>query len=137
MPSDKEIYEFTLLLRHFQLYKPEELYKVICPFHNDKNASMQISIPKVFYYCYGCGAKGSSLELFKAFYEQTNNTKITELQAALKLTKLLRYCTSRMVKAIPYVRTIVAIAILVYIIQILLLLLILFQIFFLLKTSIK
>ena len=50
MPSDKEIYEFTLLLRHFQLYKPEELYKVICPFHNDKNASMQISIPKAFYY---------------------------------------------------------------------------------------
>ena len=101
MPSDKEIYEFTLLLRHFQLYKPEELYKVICPFHNDKNASMQISIPKAFYYCYGCGAKGSSLELFKAFYEQTNNTKITELQAALKLTKLLKVLYKQDGKSYP------------------------------------
>ena len=46
MPNAKEIETFALLLRHFGLYKPEELYKVVCPFHDDKNASMQISIPK-------------------------------------------------------------------------------------------
>lgn len=89
MPSDKEITIFTLLLRHFGLYKPEELYKVICPFHEDKNASMQISIPKAFFYCYGCNANGSSTELFKLFAKK-NGEELTDLQANMQIQKLLR-----------------------------------------------
>lgn len=89
MPSDKEIATFVLLLRHFQLYKPEELYKVVCPFHNDKNASMQISIPKAFFYCYGCGASGSSIELYKHF-AKLEDKSLTDLQARMQISKLLR-----------------------------------------------
>lgn len=89
MPSDKEITTFALLLRHFQLYKPEELYKVICPFHDDKNASMQISIPKAFFYCYGCGASGSSIELYKHF-AKLEGKSFTDLQARMQISKLLR-----------------------------------------------
>ena len=89
MPNAKEIETFALLLRHFGLYKPEELYKVVCPFHDDKNASMQISIPKAFYYCYGCGASGSSLELFKSFWNLKHEKHLTDLQARLKIQSLL------------------------------------------------
>ena len=89
MPNAKEIETFALLLRHFGLYKPEELYKVVCPFHDDKNASMQISIPKAFYYCYGCGASGSSLELFKGFWKLKHNKTLTDLEARLKMQALL------------------------------------------------
>ena len=89
MPNAKEIETFALLLRHFGLYKPEELYKVVCPFHDDKNASMQISIPKAFYYCYGCGASGSSLELFKGFWKLKHNKTLTDLEARLKIQALL------------------------------------------------
>ena len=89
MPSDKEIATFALLLRHFQLYKPEELYKVVCPFHDDKNASMQISIPKAFFYCYGCGACGSSIELYKHF-AKLEGKSLTDLQARMQISKLLR-----------------------------------------------
>ena len=93
MPSDKEIYTFTLLLRHFQLYQPESLYKVVCPFHSDVNASMQINIPQAFFYCYGCGIHGSSTELYQAFYKKQHNKSITTLQAKMAIAKLLAEST--------------------------------------------
>ncbi len=90
MPSDKEIAVFTLLLRYFGLYQPEALYKVVCPFHGDVNASMQISIPKAFFYCYGCNASGSSTELYQAFYKKQHNKEISALQAKLNIQKIVK-----------------------------------------------
>ncbi len=70
MPTPHEVSVFISLLKHFGIFQPEPLYKIICPFHADKNASLQINIEKAFFYCYAeCGAKGSSLELFKNFYK--------------------------------------------------------------------
>lgn len=56
---------FDLVLTKLNLFSPEPLYKVICPFHQDVNASMQINRETKFWYCYGCHAKGSTLELIK------------------------------------------------------------------------
>lgn len=75
-PSQKKVEEFVGLLKYYGLYQPEELYKVVCPFHNDKNASLQISIPKAFFFCYAeCGAKGSTLELYKCYYKLQHPNK--------------------------------------------------------------
>lgn len=75
---------FILLLRHFSdlgLWQPEaelgQNYKVICPFHADRNASLQINPSRDFFYCYAdCGAKGSSLELYKACYKVLHPDKV-------------------------------------------------------------
>lgn len=54
---------FDSLLRRYGLFQPEPLYKVVCPFHGDRNPSLQINRETCFFYCYGCGASGSSYEL--------------------------------------------------------------------------
>lgn len=56
---------FDLLLTKLNIFSPEPLYKVVCPFHQDVNASLQINRDTMFWYCYGCQAKGSTLELVK------------------------------------------------------------------------
>lgn len=73
LPEDV-ISTFTALLQHYGLFHPGQdptaPYKVLCPFHGDKNASLGINIPQAYFYCYaGCGAQGSSLELYKEFWK--------------------------------------------------------------------
>lgn len=90
--SQKKVNEFVALLKHYGLYEPEELYKVVCPFHDDKNASMQISIPKAFFYCYAeCGAKGSTLELYQNYYKlkHPNKELPSELQCWVDIKRIL------------------------------------------------
>lgn len=96
--QDKKVNQFISVLKATGLYQPEELYKVICPFHEDANPSMQINIPEAFFYCYGCGAKGSSLELYE-LYKQKENKKNTKhkntLKNMLEIAKLEKSKSSR------------------------------------------
>lgn len=83
---------FVALLQHYGLYQPEELYKVVCPFHQDRNASLQINIPKAFFYCYAeCGAKGSTLELYKCFWKLEHPNEPTPND--IKCWKAISYIT--------------------------------------------
>lgn len=75
---------FIFLLKRYEMFYPEELYKVVCIFHPDKNASLQINIPQKFYYCYGCGAKGGSKELYQFMVNNKKDIVITkEIQKVL------------------------------------------------------
>lgn len=67
---------FESVLRYYDLDKDSDLYKVVCPFHGDKNPSLQINKEQAFFYCYGCGVHGSSIELIKLF-----NPKINDFEA--------------------------------------------------------
>lgn len=64
---------FIAVLKYYGIFEDQELYKIVCPFHGDLNPSMQINLNKSFFYCYGCGIHGSTVELVKAF-EPTLNT---------------------------------------------------------------
>lgn len=83
--NTKEQAEFIAVLKYYNLYQEEELYKIICPFHGDKNPSMQINLLKSYFYCYGCGAHGSTYELVKEF-----NPDCTALQIYSKISKILK-----------------------------------------------
>lgn len=98
--------QFIALLKYYNLYQPTELYKVVCPFHPDKNASMQINLSNSFFYCYGCGCKGSTFELYKYFQQKKSNNikkdngatkgaKQTDLQLRILLNKLLTKLLSK------------------------------------------
>lgn len=92
-PSPNEVQTFIILLKHFGLFQPEELYKVICPFHDDRNASMQINVNKAFFYCYAeCGAKGGSLELYRSFWllKHPNENPPSDLQCLLAIKKIVK-----------------------------------------------
>lgn len=77
---------FELALEYFGINQPEPLYKVICPFHADRNASLQINKEKCFWYCYGCHAKGNALDLVHNF-----KPKWSELKCLLFLQKLAKH----------------------------------------------
>ncbi len=45
---------------------PNEQYRVLCPFHAERNASCDVSLPKNTYLCRSCGASGGALSLVVA-----------------------------------------------------------------------
>ena len=47
--------------RYVPLKKSGANYVARCPFHNEKTPSFSVSQSKQFYYCFGCGAKGSAI----------------------------------------------------------------------------
>ena len=73
-PASRRKAEFIATLKHYNLLEISETkYKTICPFHHDKNASLMIDIEESRFYCFGCGAHGSTLELI-SFYEPELST---------------------------------------------------------------
>jgi DNA primase len=67
-------------------------YKIICPFHNDKNPSLVLSPEKSLWHCFGCGVGG---DMFK-FVEEIEN--ITRKEA---LEKLARKAGIKLEKQLP------------------------------------
>jgi DNA primase len=47
--------------RYVPLKKSGANFSARCPFHNEKTPSFTVSPAKQFYYCFGCGAKGSAI----------------------------------------------------------------------------
>lgn len=96
---EDEINVFVTLLKHFGIYEPMDKYKIICPFHADKNASLQINTQKAYFYCYaGCGASGGSLELFQEF-AKLSGKKINSLNAMQEIKSIVKKSNS------PYIYT--------------------------------
>lgn len=59
--------QFIAALKHYNIYQKDDQYKIICPFHGDKNPSLQINKQTGFFYCYGCGLSGGAFELVKNY----------------------------------------------------------------------
>lgn len=59
--------QFIVALKHYNIYQEDDQYKIICPFHCDKNPSLQINKQTGFFYCYGCGLSGGAFELVKNY----------------------------------------------------------------------
>lgn len=52
-------------------------YQACCPFHNEKTPSFTVAADKGFYYCFGCGAKGSAID-FLMDYEHLSFVEAVE-----------------------------------------------------------
>src|SRR5690554_7200907 len=68
------------VLQHYHL-KPKN-NMLLCPFHQDKTASLQVHLEKNFYKCHACGKSGDVIQ-FVQDYE-----KLTKHQALKKCTEL-------------------------------------------------
>ena len=92
MATQTEVNIFVALLKHYGIFQPQDKYKIVCPFHEDQNASLQINVSDAFFFCYaGCGAQGGSLELYKNFYKIQNpgNPPLSDLQASIAIKKIV------------------------------------------------
>ncbi|NSW88454.1 DNA primase [bacterium] len=54
-------------------------YKVLCPFHDDKTPSMQVSDDKGLYHCFVCKAGGNLIQFIKEFKNLTYPETLEEL----------------------------------------------------------
>ena len=54
-----------LITQHTQLKKVGRSWKGLCPFHNEKTPSFTINQENGRYYCFGCQAKGDSIEFLR------------------------------------------------------------------------
>ena len=68
--------------------------KIVCPFHNDVNPSMQLDYSTGKWYCYGCNAAGDALSFVKRIEKMDN-----DISACIKLVKILKSKKAREVKA--------------------------------------
>lgn len=63
-----------LIGRKVKLIRRGREFTGLCPFHNEKTPSFTVSEAKGFYYCFGCGAKGSAID----FVMQTEGVAFPE-----------------------------------------------------------
>ena len=54
-----------LITQHTQLKKVGRSWKGLCPFHNEKTPSFTVNQENGRYYCFGCQAKGDSIEFLR------------------------------------------------------------------------
>lgn len=69
--------ELLAVLKYYNFVEDGEIqdkFKIVCPFHNDENASLQINLDSGTFYCYGCEAKGFA-EDFVKLMEKGNDLK--------------------------------------------------------------
>lgn len=80
--------ELAKVLVYFGLMGPDVMsteFNIVCPFHDDVNPSMHISLSDGSFFCFGCEAKGNALDFVQKVYPQ-----ITELQACILTEQILR-----------------------------------------------
>ncbi|VEU59891.1 DNA primase [Mesomycoplasma neurolyticum] len=68
--NKNNIFNFSIVdvaQEFFKLIKQGSNFKVICPFHGDKNASLIISPSKNIWKCFGCNKGGNAIELVKEY----------------------------------------------------------------------
>lgn len=90
-PSSKEL---AKILHYYNLLESSDQYKIVCPFHNDINASMLINLNEGSYYCFGCNKNGNAYDFVK-----DANPKLDDLNKVRLYYKILK---SKKVKGIKY-----------------------------------
>ena len=59
--------QFNAVLDFYGLFQPESKYKIVCPFHDDVNASCLIDLEISRFYCFGCGKAGGAFDIVQHF----------------------------------------------------------------------
>lgn len=75
------------------LNEVETKIKMICPFHDDLNPSMIVDFIKQFFYCFGCGTKGTALDFVMLMENITDKMK-----GCLKLKKIKGKTKNKFIK---------------------------------------
>jgi len=77
-----------LIGEHVQLRPKGREFAGLCPFHDDKNPSMQVSPQKQIYKCFSCGAGGTCFDFVMGYHKLTfpEAMKMLAERAGIELT---------------------------------------------------
>lgn len=73
------------VMHYYGLLEGDGEFKIVCPFHDDVNASMKVNLHDGSFYCFGCNVSGDALK----FVTLVNKDK-DDLQACIELYRIVR-----------------------------------------------
>lgn len=75
-----------LISTYISLKRSGRTYTGLCPFHDDKNPSMQVNEEKGLYHCFSCGAGGDIFSFLVNYRNLTFREALEELAQKLNIT---------------------------------------------------
>ncbi|WP_241032751.1 DNA primase (plasmid) [Pseudomonas fluorescens] len=78
--------------RYLKLKKQGADYIALCPFHREQSPSFSVSPRKQFFYCFGCGAGGNTLDFMQQYLSKSFIPVIQELaeEVGIDITPYLK-----------------------------------------------
>jgi DNA primase len=72
---------FELVRHHVRSYRPSgtDRYMCLCPFHEERSASLLVDNQRGFYRCFGCGARGDAIRFLMDLKQVDFRTAAAEL----------------------------------------------------------
>lgn len=77
--------ELAKVLHYYGLLEGDSEFKIVCPFHQDVNPSMKISLSDGTFYCFGCGVSGNAMR-----FVELANSDLDKLEACREYYRILR-----------------------------------------------
>lgn len=88
--------ELAKVLHYYGFLEASNEFKIVCPFHEDINASLLINLNEGNFYCFGCAESGDAFRFVRLM-----NPKLDELKAGIRYYRILK---SDKVKAVKLER---------------------------------
>lgn len=76
------------VLNYYGLFQNCSNYKIICPFHEDRNPSMVIDLKDGKYFCFGCNSSGDALKFVMQAEQGDDLSKCKKYYQILKSKKV-------------------------------------------------
>lgn len=76
---------FQKVLNYFNVLEDSDEYKIVCPFHEDINASLLINLKTETFFCFGCLKAGNAYDFVRYVYPKKD-----ELSALFKYHRILK-----------------------------------------------
>lgn len=90
--------ELAKVLHYYSLLEDTSSYKIVCPFHDDVNASLLINLADNNFYCFGCQQSGNALK-----FVMLTEKHLDDLHSCMKYYKILK--SRRTVSLQQYLKT--------------------------------
>lgn len=77
----KENLNLATVLDHYHLQPKNNM--LLCPFHDDKTASLQVNLEKNFYKCHACGKKGDVIQFVQDYEKLSKREAINKCKTII------------------------------------------------------
>src|SRR5690606_10009938 len=81
IPEIKQRLPLAEVLQHYGLQPKNNMW--LCPFHEDKMASLQVHLEKNFYKCHACGTSGDVIQFVQDYEKLSKHEAINKCKSLI------------------------------------------------------